>query len=475
MRRTYFLILPVLLLPGVVIAQQPQRLLQTHSVQRLPATATLVQPASMDTAHVSMAPDPVVVSSETPVSSVALASGQAPEIQVGAAAGLTLADLEAMALKCNPAIAQAASLVQAARGNHLQVGLAPNPTVAYEGQQIGSRGLAEQDGIAISQEIVRGGKLKLNRQIAAQEWARAEQELEIQKKRVLTDVRVAYYHVVIAQRQADLTAELRKVAREALGSAEELFRGKEAGRVDVVQAELEAENAEILSQNAQNRQRAAWQTLATVVGHPQLGMEPLAGNADDLHDAFSWDESLHQLLVCSPEIAKAAAELERARWAVQRAMVEKKPNVTVQGLVNWRDNGIGGRSDGAISVGVPLPVWNRNQGGVSQAQHEAAAAQHALNKLELSLQNRLAPVYERYANALNQVNKYRAKILPAAQESLDLNRKLYKAGETSFLNLLTAQRTYTQTNLNYLESLRELRVNEAEITGLLLSNSLETR
>ena len=203
--------------------------------------------------------------------------------------------------------------------------------------------------------------------------------------------------------------------------------------------------------------------------------QPLDGDAEEMQTAYDWNASLQRLVTSSPEIAAAMAEIERARWAVQRAMVEKVPNVTVNGLVNWRDNGIDGRSDGAIQVGLPLPLWNRNQGGIVQAQGEVAAAERGLQQLELSLQNRLAPVYERYANALNQVAKYRTRILPAAKESLDLMRQSYQAGETGYVNLLTAQRTYSQTNLNYLESLRELRAAEAEIEGLLLSGSLESR
>ena len=111
----------------------------------------------------------------------------------------------------------------------------------------------------------------------------------------------------------------------------------------------------------------------------------------------------------------------------------------------------------------------------SQAQDQVAAAERALDQLELSLENRLAPVFERYSNALHQVNKYRSLLLPAAQQSLDLVRRLYQAGETPYLNLLTAQRSFSQTNVNYLESLRELRAAEAEIDGLLLTGSLESR
>ena len=67
---------------------------------------------------------------------------------------LTLSDLEQMAMSANPSVARAAALVQAASGNYTQVGLPPNPTVGYSGQQIGSRGLAEQDGVFINQEII---------------------------------------------------------------------------------------------------------------------------------------------------------------------------------------------------------------------------------------------------------------------------------------------------------------------------------
>jgi cobalt-zinc-cadmium efflux system outer membrane protein len=375
----------------------------------------------------------------------------------------------------NPSVARAGALVEAARGNWLQVGLPFNPSAGYEVQQLGSRGLAEQNGVWASQEFVRGGKLKLNREVAAQEIVKAEHQFAAQQQRVLTDVRIAFYQVLIAQRQERVSEDLRNIATEGMKTAEALFQGKEVARVDVLQAQLEMSNAEILVQNARNRSRAAWQTLAAVVGNPHFPPQPLDGDLDDHRPPRDWRASIEHLMAVSPEIAVAVAEIERTRWAAERARVEKTPNLTVQGLYIFRDNGIGGGQDGNLVAGVPLPIWNRNQGAVIQAAQEAAAAERALQQLELSLQNRLAPVFERYSNALNQVQRYRNSILPAAQESLKLMRQSYQAGETGYVNLLTVQRTNSQTNLNYLESLRELRSADAEIEGLLLSGSLESR
>lgn len=69
---------------------------------------------------------------------------------------LTLTDLEQMALQGNPTLGQAATQVNAAKGRTLQSGLYPNPTVGYNGEQIGLRGSAapgEQQGIFVDQTM----------------------------------------------------------------------------------------------------------------------------------------------------------------------------------------------------------------------------------------------------------------------------------------------------------------------------------
>src|ERR1700676_4457945 len=71
-----------------------------------------------------------------------------------AATGLSLADLEQMALQRNPTLAQAAAAVGASRGKALQAGLYPNPTIGYAGEQIGIAGTAgELQGGFVQQTI----------------------------------------------------------------------------------------------------------------------------------------------------------------------------------------------------------------------------------------------------------------------------------------------------------------------------------
>jgi cobalt-zinc-cadmium efflux system outer membrane protein len=385
---------------------------------------------------------------------------------------LTVQEAENLALKYNPTLAQAQAAVEAAQAAWLQAGLPPNPHIGYSGQQLGSGGLAEQQGLLISQDIVRGGKLRLNREVASHQIEVAHQEFIQQRFRVLTDTRTGFYDVLSAQRRLERAEELVNINNQALKVAEDLLRAQEVSRVDVVQAQVETESARILAQRARNQHLAAWRSLTAVLGVPNMPITTLAGRLEDAVPETTWDEALERLLTRSPEISAALASVEQARWAVQRARVEAVPDISVQAVIQ-HDNGTQS-ANGNLQVTLPIPVVNRNQGGILRAESQLIAADRNVQRVELSLQRRLAPVFERYASARNQVNVYSEKILPIAQESLELIRAGYQAGEFGFLNLLTAQRTYSQTNLAYIESLRELWLASLEIDGLLLSDSLQS-
>ena len=388
--------------------------------------------------------------------------------------GLTLESLESMALAANPSIARAAAAVAAAQGAALQAGLPFNPVVGYEGQQLGSGGAAEQHGLLVGQEFLRHEKRTLSREVACREVQMAQYRLAAQRARVVTDVRMAFYRVVRAQRQIDMSADLLRISEQAHKAASALMEAKEIARTDVLQAQIEVEVARTALQSAHNQHASAWSQLAAVSGQSSLAVTPLSGDLFAPPAEFEFDSVLGWLRGQSPEISVAVVNVERARFNLQRQIVEPRPNVSVQSLYNFVDNGIGGKPDAALGLSIPVPLWNRNQGAIQQARYEVVVAQQSLQQLELALQQRLAPVYERYANAKNLVQQYGQTILPAAAEALQLTQKTFEVGEIGFTNLLIVQRSYRQQQVVYLEAAEALRLSEAEINGLLLSGSLTT-
>lgn len=393
-----------------------------------------------------------------------------PHSLPGDDAGMTLADLQQLALQNNPTWAQAQARVQAAWGKWEQVGLYPNPVAGYSGGEMGNEGATGQHGGFIGQELVTGGKLGLNRAVVSQEIARLEQELAAQQLRIVTDVELAFYQVLVAQRTMELADQLGKLAEQGLQAAEALLKAKEASRVDLLQARVERNTARILLANAQNRHRAAWRRLTAIVGIPDMAVQQLAGDVEAGETRLEWEEAVSRLLSESPELRAAMAEVQAAQWAAERARVEWVPNIEVQASIQ-HDNATGDDITG-VQVALPLPLFNKNQGNILAADARVVAARRNVDRIRLALQNRLADVYRQYTDAAAQVEKYRAAILPDAKETLDLVASGYRQGEFGYLELLTAQRTYFQSSLAYLEALLELKTARARIDGLLLGDSL---
>jgi cobalt-zinc-cadmium efflux system outer membrane protein len=385
--------------------------------------------------------------------------------------GLTLAVLESIALRNNPTLIQAAAHVQAAQGRWIQAGLSPNPVVGYQATEIGNNGRAGQQGAFLSQEFVRRGKLDLNRAVGSREVVQAQQWMEAQRLRVLNDVRTEYYNVLVAQRAEGLTQELAAIAQRAFEITQQLFQGKQVSKVEVMQARIESTTAAIALQNAKNRQTASWRRLSSVTGVPAMLPQKLTGDLTPPEADLEWEEVFGQLVARSPEIASARAGITRARAVLQRAQIEPLPNFDMQVGVQY-DNA----SEfviGNVQVGVPIPVLNRNQGNIRTAFADLRNAQAEVGRIELSLRNRLALAFEAYANASNQVKRYSREILPDAHGSLDLVVSGYRNEQVNFLTLLTAQRTFSQTNLAYLQALQDMWVNRVAIEGLLLTGSLQ--
>jgi outer membrane protein, heavy metal efflux system len=401
------------------------------------------------------------------------AEGEAVPLPVDCFAdGLDLAELEGMAVANNPALAQANARIEAARGRWVQAGLLPNPNLGYAGNEMGNNNTPGQQGGYIGQTIPLGGKLRLSRAVADQEVRQAMWQRDTMQWRVLSDVRIAFFDALVAQRMVDLTTRLVDIAGQGEQTAAALERGMQVSRVDYLQARIEARSAAIENSNARNGLDAAWRRLAAVTGMPYLPPTRLTGDPTAGIPQLTWDEALGRILAGSPELAAAQAGVGRAQMALRRAEVEPIPDFDAQ-YSPQRDTGSGSNIHN-VQATLNIPLFNRNQGNIRAAQAELGVARRDIARVELDLQSRLAASFESYANGRQQVETYQRDILPDAQTTLDLVADGYRQGEFAYLTLLTAQRTYFQTNLAYLRAIQAWRESALEIEGYLLTGSLGT-
>ena len=391
---------------------------------------------------------------------------------------LRLEELEQMGLANNPTLKQAEAELRATEARKRQIGLYPNPTVGYQGEQIrgGSFRGGEQGGF-IQQEIVLGGKLGAGRNVVEQERKQAEQEREEQRLRILNSIRLAYYQALAAQETVALRASLLQLTQDAVDTSRQLFNVGQSDQPDVLQAEVEADQAELALAAAQQSQQRMWKALAAVVGKPDLPLSRLDGNLEDVPN-IDPDEWLQKLLNDSPAAKIAQLGVTRAEAQLSRARREPIPNLQLRGgieqnreLLERSHQPVG--LQGFAEVGIQIPLFNRNQGNIAAAKAEVERAQLETKRVQLLLRERLAATVQNYVTAKSAVDRYRNRMIPRCEDAYRLYLQKYNNMQAAYPQVLIAQRTLFQLKVDYITALESAWINSIALKGFMLTDGLE--
>lgn len=397
---------------------------------------------------------------------------------------MRLEDLEQVALQNNPTLAQAEAAVRAAQGRRRQAGLFPNPVVGYQGEQFALRDFSDkaEHFFFVEQMIPLGGKLSKARRVFAREVEQAEALAEGQRLRVLNSVRVLYYDALGAQRLVELRRDLARLSREAVGITQELYNVGQADRPDQLEIEIESQRAEIDMLRAENEREQAWRALAAVVGKPEMPRARLAGGLEEGIATLDEQTILTSLLAQSPEIRSTQIGVERARAALARARSLRAPDLFLRGGIGYSSEflesatGAAGRRTGPeanVQVGITLPIFNRNQGGIAEAEANLAIAEREQQRLQLSLRARYASAFREYRNAVQMAEKYRTQVIPRARKAYEMYLSNFQQMAAAYPQVLIAQRTLFQVEVEYARALVAVRQSGVSLRGFLLSGGLD--
>lgn len=386
---------------------------------------------------------------------------------------LTLESLEQLALERNPTLVQAGAQVQISRGKALQAGLLPNPEVGYVAEQVGAEGTAgELQGLFVEQEIVTGGKLSLSRQKFAQEARQAQLQVLAQRYRVLYGVRVAYYNALAAQRRAEVRQGLFANSEEVAKTISELVNVGQANRADLLQAQVQSQRAQANLQRVDRQYQGSWEQLAAIIGVPDMAPTRLGGSLEPQeHATVDREAALNDLLACSPELRVARAEVVRDQIALRRETVEPIPNIAVRADTGY--NLEAGDAVAGVEIGLEIPLFDRNQGTISQARAELTRAQAEVARLELELRQRFAQVFTEYETALLSAKTYGEELMPNAEQVYQLYFESFQQRRAAWPQVLAAQRDYYELVEEHLDYLVEARRAEARISSYLLDGGLD--
>ena len=405
----------------------------------------------------------------------------APELlgDVSARTPLKANDFLSLADANNPTLKQAAAIIRRSQAQATQAGFYPNPTVGYQGEQIrgGSYGGGEQ-GAFISQTIVLGGKLGFRRNVYDQQKQSDAIAANAQTYRVHADVNKAFYSTLASQETVLARRRLLRVALDAVETVHQLANVGQADAPDILQAEVETEQAKVDYEAAQRGFLQNFKLLASLAGQPSLPPAPLSAALDEVPE-IDTAGIVNTIIQDSPAVKQAQQEVGIADARVSDARRELIPDLQLKAGEQYnfeKVSDIPRKAAGPQSfatVGVNLPVWNRNQGNIHAAEAQREVAQHGVERTQLSLRQEAEPLVQNYLSARFEADRYRTALIPRAKRAYELYLQKYQNMASAYPQVLVSQRTLFQLQINYINALNSVWQNAIALQNFTLKGGLE--
>jgi cobalt-zinc-cadmium efflux system outer membrane protein len=386
----------------------------------------------------------------------------------------TLAELEAIAMSDHPALRQAWADVEIARGEAIQAGLAPNPTVGYQGDTIGTAGTAGYNGVHVSQTFVTADKLGLAESVEGFDVRSAEQRYRRERIEVLTNVRRHYVQALLAELRSELLGTMAGLAAEAYDTQIELVQIREAAPHEPLSLRSIALQLETERLQADRDAESAWRQLAAAAGQPHLPRGPLSGDVAGTPMTIEEASLVGMMLAGHTDLSIADIEISRAATdiALQDNMIV--PNVDVAAVLQHDDTTPINDLSFNLFLAMPIPIIDQNQGNLFAAEARLSQSRAERDNVYRQLLGELAAAHQQYLASEDIASTYRDQILPDQVRYFRGVADRYRvAGEPSdFAEIVVAQQTLSGGIERYLDALEAQWDALIDIGSLLQVESL---
>ena len=322
-----------------------------------------------------------------------------------------------------------------------------------------------------------GRKLALRRNVYRAEGRANEYAVAIQRARIHDDVSRAFFDALTAQEFVVLRDRLLKVALDNVTNTHELERVGQADASDVLNAEIEAEQAKVEFVKAQRLFLSSFTQLATFSGQVALAAHPLTGS---LVEPMEMDvvEAVTNSAEESPAVKQAQANVTAAEARVKSAQREKVPKVSLKAGEWYSGEELASTTKRAgfesfVEAGVQIPLWNRNQGNIEAAKVQLERARLEVTRTQLMTRNHTEPYAQQYQTAHYTAEKYRTEMLPRARRSYELEVTKYQQMAQAYPRVLNAQRVLFTLQLSYIQALNDEWRAAIALQNYTLTNGLD--
>jgi outer membrane protein, heavy metal efflux system len=364
--------------------------------------------------------------------------------------------------------------VAAAEARVAAAGVLPNPGFAGTREQLsGDPGRYHETALTIGQPLPVGGQRGLRRETARRIAEAARARLEGARLHLAFEVHRAYLRAAAAE--ADLVAltETTDVFRRVEESGRSRLAEGDISRFDQSRLQIERARYETLLARARLTLAEASRKLTLLIAPDSVGAPVLILPSERLSElaAVTTVSDVETALVAAAaraDVRAAEAEVEAAEAALTLQRRLRIPDVTLSGGFKHQADGYQGA---VVGVSIPLPLWDRNRGGIAEAEANRAAARTRREMALRSVEGEIRRAWETRRSLEERMRLIGETLLPGSAGLLETARLAYAEGEMSLVELLDAADAYrgaresvTALLADFLSSVYELE----RATGRLL-------
>jgi outer membrane protein, heavy metal efflux system len=408
------------------------------------------------------------------------------------AAQSSLDSLVAIALEANPRIHAAHAQIEAARARISPAGTLPDPMlgVGIMNLPIAEPGFDDfmtMKTIAVGQQVPFPGKLTLARRAAEHGLRAAEARLEVVRRDVGADVRIAYYETAFLDHAANVVEASQRLVVDAVQSAESRYAVGTADQSDVLRARVEASKLAEEAVTLAESRRAAVARLNALLSRPsdtplataripdRIARAAVSGDAARIRftsaalGARAADSPLPALAELQALAVRSSPELRahEAEIAAQAARLE------LAGRAHYPDFDIslqyGQRADrtdmASVMVSVPLPIHRRarQEEGIAEARAELAEMEAGHHAMLDRLNAEVAEHYAALERERARLALFVASILPQGRAAVESATISFRVGRADFTTLLDTERTLYDYEITMHRALADFAKTLAEL------------
>jgi cobalt-zinc-cadmium efflux system outer membrane protein len=373
------------------------------------------------------------------------------------------------ALAASPRLTAAERDVGIATGQRIQAGALPNPELSYEQDNSFGSGIyrgtrSAETTLQISQLFELFGKREARIAAGQAGVEGAAIERKAVRLQILSETAIAFLNVLGLQRRI-------QILDEQVGAIERLSpllqrrvdagasSPAETGRAEVAAALVKADRERTKANLSSVRRE-----LAVLMGDISAKFASVSGRFDATSRPPSF-QAVIAAIDANPQLIRWNAVYAQRNAELLLARLKPYPDVRL--AAGWRH--FNDTNDDAVrlTLSVPIPVFDQNQGNILSAQESLAKTRAEREANRNTLIVIAGRAYDTVQGSLRELAILRESGVPKALAAANEIEQGYGAGRFSLLEVLDAQANVTQARLREQEALQNYHVAVATIEGLV--------